>query len=164
MTMADQMLGDDIQYTLSYYMVDDTMDVKLIRTRRASRTDQGTLLKRGKIPKNWRDASGGVGPNDDLNMTHLDLRVNGILEFFGRKIKILDCDAPTRAFYSELGTPQPVRDSVKTGPATVAPGEDGGFLAIGQPNVTSASIKSARVKVCCAVSATMSIMSFVIPC
>jgi hypothetical protein len=162
--MADQMLGDDIQYTLSYYMVDDTMDVKLIRTRRASRTDQGTLLKRGKIPKNWRDAGGGVGPNDGENMTHLDVRVNGTLEFFGRKIKILDCDAPTRAFYSDLGIPQPVRDSVKTGPAPVAPGEDDGFLAIGQPNVTSASIKRARVKVCPHVSVTMSITPFVAPC
>ena len=147
-TMADQMLGLNVQYTLSYYLVDDTMDVKLIKTRRASRTDQTTLLKRGKIPKNWRDTANtqqeSLGPED--------IRVDGTLEFYGRILKILDCDETTREFYAEIGKPQPAKGNAGMGArnsATVADsGKDdgGGFLAIGQPNPTSQQLKSARVK------------------
>jgi len=99
MTMAEQLLGADIKYTLSYYLVDNTMDIKLVKTRRASRTDQSTILKRGKLPKNWKEVQGiasdapCIGPED--------IRVNDNLVCYGRVIKILDCDAATREYYEK---------------------------------------------------------------
>ena len=163
-TMADQMLATQTTYTVSYYLIDDSMDIRLIKTRRSSSTDQTTLLKRGKVPK-----------NDSAFFEPADLRVNGKISFFGRTIQLLDCDATTRAFYEEINMPQPaahgnedalsVAGSAKgsasqgsRGGASVRssrsgksmpiapPRDDGGFLAIGAVEQSSGEQRAARMQ------------------
>ncbi len=131
MTMADVMLGPDIKYSLAYYLVDDTMDVKLIKERRGSTSDQTVMLKRAKFPVNWRET-----PDKHVMISPPDLSVGAMIECFGRQLRLLDCDEPTRAFYREIGIEQP--SAVDTSKPVVAKPLDamggGGFLAIGSQN------------------------------
>jgi hypothetical protein len=100
-TMADQMLGKNMKFSLAYYLVDDTMEVNTIRTRRASSADLGTLFKRGHCPKNWRETS-----QDKVFYSPSDLICGTVINLYGRRLKIVDCDDTTRSIYREMNIDQ----------------------------------------------------------
>ena len=80
-----------------YYLQDDTISV--IDTKQEnSGIPQGAFLNRGKVRKS----------NDDY-YTYKDFEVGKDVVFYGKIIRLYDCDIYTRQFYAENGVTQPPR-------------------------------------------------------
>jgi hypothetical protein len=89
-----------------FYLEDDTVQVNEPRTKNAG-YNQGTIVNRHRVPR--------PRPYDDTFYTVEDFNVQREVEFYGKKFKIIDCDAFTRNFLTKLGVRvadpvQPPRD------------------------------------------------------
>jgi hypothetical protein len=82
-----------------YYLTDNTIHVNEPRVENSGIT-QGIFIRRQLIPRNLQ-----AFPRDYFSWQ--DLGVGKNVTFFERTFHIVDCDAFTRAFYSEKGIPQP---------------------------------------------------------
>lgn len=103
-SMLDHMTGGASTFLcLSYFMVDDCVDVRVVRSSRVSHDDPTAILKKSRLPKNWRQAS-TAGMQEYYSYT--DLVCGSTIDCFGRKIFISGCDEPTREFYASLGITQ----------------------------------------------------------
>ena len=102
-SMVDKMAGTSTTLCLSYFLVDDHIDVRVVRSTRVSHDDPTAILKKCKLPKNWRQAS--VGAKQEY-YSFEDLVCGATIDCFGRKIFLTGCDEPTRQFYQEKGITQ----------------------------------------------------------
>jgi hypothetical protein len=131
-TMLDNMAGGgSTMLCLSYYMVDDCVDVRMVRASRVSHDDPTAILKKSRLPKNWRMAS--VGHKQEY-YSYSDLLCGTTIDCFGRKIFIVGCDDPTREFYASQGITQRevVLENSQIRPADrQVPAHGEGGLAIG---------------------------------
>ena len=95
--MTDALQGMGKQYCLTYSLCDDQIEIRLVRSNRSASDDPSLLLKKCRMPINWRD-KGDVrkqlryyGPED--------LITGNVIDCFGRKILLLNCDQATRKYY-----------------------------------------------------------------
>jgi hypothetical protein len=77
-----------------FYLEDDTIQVVEPRTKNAG-YNQGTIIARHRIPR--------PKPYDDTFYTIEDFNVQKEVEFYGKRLKIVDCDSFTRNFLTKLG-------------------------------------------------------------
>jgi len=131
--------GKEHQFTVLYFLADDTVEVRTVKERNAGRDDYPCLLRRCKLPKAWvaaRTSAETVRKGDEGNVTELDLRCGGKLDVYGRELLLVSCDGFTREFYrTEYDLDQVDLDMTPPPRAAVThaiPRAGDGFLALGR--------------------------------
>ncbi|XP_011138125.1 EF-hand domain-containing protein 1 isoform X2 [Harpegnathos saltator] len=117
MVLSFDATWNDDRYRLMYFLSDDTMAISEIREPNNGKDPLGLLLKRMRVPKDWRNLPPSWQPSvraergDPENVeyyTPRDFRVGEKVLVLGRCFLLHDCDAFTRNYYSDmLRTPQP---------------------------------------------------------
>lgn len=134
--LADRILGSGKKYALSYFVVDDAVEVRTIKSQRSSADDPTMLLKKSKLPINWRDTMS----NRPLRYyTADDLIVGKVIDCFGRKLLLTGCDEATRRYYASKGVEQKeilVEEPKERSYEIEVPKLGDGFLAIGSEKDT----------------------------
>ncbi|XP_046392294.1 EF-hand domain-containing protein 1-like isoform X2 [Ischnura elegans] len=138
----DEEFGELRPYTLCYYLADDTIEVREVRKRNDGRDPFPLLLRRQKLPKNWKDV--GVNfPSISLEVTDADvteyyspkdLMVGNTVFVLGRRFLIHDCDPFTRKYFAEVlgmtqGDPICLKEKERTLPKREIPPH----IGIGEP-------------------------------
>lgn len=101
---TNHLYGDVNEYTLSYYLADNTIEIVSIPT--ASNNNRSRLLKRSKLPKDFHDTTGlGARPPTDAFFNYNDFYIGMELEVYGRTLRLVDADALTREFYADHQMP-----------------------------------------------------------
>lgn len=109
-----------MSFKLFYYLEDDTVAIKELKENRDGRDHFPMLLKKTKLPKNWKrkpvDYPEIYMELSDNEVTEYyqpkDFRVGGTIFAFGRKFLLLDCDLFTRKYYDDV-LKQPQTDKLK---------------------------------------------------
>lgn len=94
--------GEMNDYTILYYLEDDTMQIVEVRKPNSGKFYFSTLFKRAKLMKDWdRQYFKARAPNkDDKEYYSIsDMRVGGTINAFGRPLKITGCDGATRRWF-----------------------------------------------------------------
>jgi len=96
--------GDVIEFTLSYYLADDTIEIVSIPSALSKETNRMKLLKRSKLPKDFHTTSGlGARPPTDAFFHWSDFDIGMELEVYGRCLRVIDADVNTRLFFEQHG-------------------------------------------------------------
>jgi EF-hand domain-containing protein 1 len=123
-------------FALYYYLADDTVEVRLVKGKKISVDDATLLMKRCKLPKNWRTIQRGEQPE---YYTPDDLMCGNTVDCYGRYMTLVDCDMATRRVYEEVGISQEKVDVQEMQDAKyvhAVPGLGDLFLAIGSEEYT----------------------------
>jgi hypothetical protein len=137
---SDSLVGPVNEFGLYFYLSDNSLEVKTIKSKKASLDDPNVLLKRGRIPKNWRDVPRGVPVQ---YYTVQDLVCGSIVDCYGRYLMILEADEPTQEFYRNMGIEQRTIELVKPSAKPVEhkiPKLGDGFLPIGGEDATLVTV------------------------
>lgn len=118
MDETDRPGGELITFKLFYYLEDDTVAIKELPENQQGRDGFRMLLKRTKLPKNFRktpiDFSSDPPTDDDDMYTLRDLMIGSTIFVFGRKFLLLDADKFTREYFDKvLRCPQPNRLTIE---------------------------------------------------
>ncbi|XP_012263647.2 EF-hand domain-containing protein 1-like [Athalia rosae] len=109
---------NDDCYQILYFLTDDTIAVREVHQPNDGKDPTAMLLKRTKLPKNWKDKPSTYpaiymeygDPEVIEYYTPRDLKIGDTIFVFGRRFFLYDCDPFTRKYYSEmLGLVQPER-------------------------------------------------------
>ncbi|XP_015587754.1 EF-hand domain-containing protein 1 [Cephus cinctus] len=118
MVLSFDAIWNDDFYQVMYFLTDDTVAVREIHRPNDGKDPVAMLLKRTKLPKNWKDVPssfpGIYMERGDLEVveyyTPQDFKIGDTIFIFGRRFFLYDCDAFTRKYYSGmLGLVQPPR-------------------------------------------------------
>ena len=103
----DKMYGEKKPYILHYYLADDTIEVNEVQTANNGRDPFPTLLKRGRLPKDWQSGIPNVAKlgtsHTELTSAYyslLDLRIGNTVNVYGRLLTLCSMDAYTRQYYA----------------------------------------------------------------
>eukprot|EP00607_Mallomonas_marina_P000635 CAMPEP_0182427432 /NCGR_PEP_ID=MMETSP1167-20130531/17170_1 /TAXON_ID=2988 /ORGANISM="Mallomonas Sp, Strain CCMP3275" /LENGTH=504 /DNA_ID=CAMNT_0024609661 /DNA_START=462 /DNA_END=1976 /DNA_ORIENTATION=- len=105
--------GDVNEFTLTYYLSDDTVTIFSIPGVNSGRDQFTRLLRRAKLPKNFENGSYSselsVAATESAESTYhwTDLAIGSEIFVFGRSLVIVDADASTRDFYAAQGRALP---------------------------------------------------------
>lgn len=105
---TDQLYGDVMEFCLKYYLADDTLEIFSIPSKLSGGKDgnKSKLLKRAKLPKNFRDTMDLQKVPEDSSFFHWsDFYIGMELKVYGRYLKIMDADGPTREFFQLAEAP-----------------------------------------------------------
>jgi len=95
--------GHELNFTLLYFLADDTIEVRTVKTRNSGYDDYPCLLRRQKLPQTFHLARTIPETNrrlgDEQFVTETNLRCGDYVDVFGRKLFIVSCDEFTREFY-----------------------------------------------------------------
>lgn len=94
--------GGEKQYTLNYFLADNTMEVKEIRVPNSGIDSFPMLLKRMKVPKTpvlTHYPSMSLKKEDFYEPT--DLVVGNVLKVYGRDVLLISCDAYTTQWFKD---------------------------------------------------------------
>lgn len=117
--------GDLITFKLYYNVEDDTVTIRELPENQQGRDGFPLLLKRTKLPKNWRkkpiDFASIIFNTSDADVDEFyelrDFMIGATIFVFGRKFLLLDCDKFTRDFFDKvLRMPQPNRIEIERPP------------------------------------------------
>lgn len=135
------------KYALSFYLANDAVDLVVQRKPAGSGERDGAgydeprlVLKKSKLPKNWRDVQRGRAP---VNYGAMDFRCGMIVDIYGRYFLLVDCDSYTQDYFRNR--------NVKQSPVTLVHEEierivqpipllGDGFLPIGSAEDTLATV------------------------
>merc|ERR1719230_2382300 len=101
----DRELGERRQYTLHYFLTDDTVEIKEVAT-------EGTypfLPRRSILPRDALEPPSNPieeYPKNPERVSWEDLHCGDALSVYGRPILLLSCDAKTEAWYAARGIVQ----------------------------------------------------------
>lgn len=138
--MVDSMLGKGKKYALSYYLSDDNVEVRIIKDKRGTADEANLLLKKCKLPKNWREAPRG-GHLEYYGI--YDFICGSTIDVYGRKLFLYGCDESTREYYAEQGIEQQemeLKEPQEVVYERTIPQLGDGFLAIGGEEDTLHSV------------------------
>ncbi|XP_055388242.1 EF-hand domain-containing protein 1-like [Condylostylus longicornis] len=104
--------GNNLTYTMLYFLEDDTIALKELEENRKGRDNFPLFLKRSKVPKNREKGLCKTNPGTFLVETTdgksdnyyqpKDFVVGETINVYGRRFLLLDCDKFTRAYYKDL--------------------------------------------------------------
>ncbi|KOC65488.1 EF-hand domain-containing protein 1 [Habropoda laboriosa] len=116
MVLSFTAIWNDDVYRIMYFLTDDTIAVCEIRKPNSGKDPVPMLLKRQKVPKDWKNLSPSYpgaymecGDSDIIEYyTPKDFLVGGTVFILSRRFFLHDCDSFTRKYYSDmLGITQP---------------------------------------------------------
>eukprot|EP01041_Mallomonas_annulata_P010724 gene10724-22402_t len=99
--------GDINDYTLTYYLSDDTIEVFSIPANNSGKEQFTRLLRRGRLPKGFEPGSSLLSIPGNGNATQeesyhwTDISVGTELVIYGRTLVVVDADENTRRFYED---------------------------------------------------------------
>lgn len=91
-------------YALVYYLTDNTVETRLLRSTKKDVDDTTTTMKRCELPKNWRDSSNKF--YEPQYYTPEDMICGNIVDCFGRHFLLVSCDDRSKKVSHELGIEQ----------------------------------------------------------
>lgn len=98
--------GDVNEYTLQYYLSDDTIEICSISNPNTKDQGPSKLLKRSKLPKKFAFTMDLSLPPNPKNFFHwTDIFIGLHLSVYGRDLQVMDADRFTRDFYSSFDFP-----------------------------------------------------------
>jgi hypothetical protein len=135
--------ADVKRFALSYYL--STCSIDLVVQKEKGKADAGQdepklVLKKSKLPKNWRDVQHGRPAN---YFEPADFYCGRVIDVYGRYFLLVNCDKFTRQVYEEMGSPQedvPLIAEPKQPIVQPIPQLGDGFLAIGSNEDTLATV------------------------
>lgn len=125
------------KYVLRYYLGDNNVEV---RAMKGAGEDAKILLKKNKLPKNWREVQRGVQAQF---FDAVDFRCGSTVDIYGRVFLLTSCDEFTKDYLANRGFPQSqvsVVQEVEQPIVHKIPQLGDGFLPIGKPEDTLATI------------------------
>jgi hypothetical protein len=140
MTGSSHNGGKNLTFALHYYLAENSVEVRNMKTRKLCLDDVNILLRKGKLPKNWRDVPRGATPEYYLPE---DLLCGGTVDCYGRRLMLLDCDEPTRDAYRAMGIEQQPIDLIRPEEMQTIhtiPRLGDGFLTIGGDEATLTTV------------------------
>lgn len=128
---TNKLSGDIMDFSMLYYLADDTIHIQQSRRNNTGREDFPTLYKRNVLLKDWRNTlkiherEVGAKYGDGELYTWRDFRIGGNINVYGRNMQITAMDSNTRRFYESRGVEQPanlkIRGAVVERPVLPAP-------------------------------------------
>jgi hypothetical protein len=106
---TDSLFGDMMDYSMSYFLGDDTVQIQQSRRANTGREQFPTLYKRDQLLKDWRnfldihEREVGSKYSDGEIWTWRELRVGQTLNVFGREMRVTAVDPTTRDFFRKQG-------------------------------------------------------------
>ncbi len=100
-----KLLGEKQAYILHYFLADDTVEVLEVQQPNSGRDPFPALLKRGKLPKNYKDHTadlsriGYQGEKGLRYYTEADFKIGQYVNVYGRKLFLCGADQFTQEFY-----------------------------------------------------------------
>jgi hypothetical protein len=103
---TSNLYGDVIEFTLTYYLADDTLEIYSIPSPLTNEQTRLRLLKKSKLPKNFHSTMtlGTRAPQDEF-FKWGDFYIGLELEVYGRNLRLIDADMVTRQFYAQQDIP-----------------------------------------------------------
>jgi hypothetical protein len=99
---TSHLYGDVLEFSLTYYMSDDSVEIISIPSHLTKDQTRLKLLKRSKLPKSFHSTMGlGTRPTDEAFFHWTDFFIGLELEVYGRRLILADADRNTRNFYEE---------------------------------------------------------------
>ncbi len=132
--------GNSAEYALHFYLSDDSVEVRNIKSRKMTLDDVNVLLRRGKLAKNWRDLPRG---SQVEYVSASDLLCGATIDCYGRYLMLLDCDEPTREAFRQMGIEQVPVQLIRPNEVPVQhaiPKLGDGFLPIGGEEATRTTV------------------------
>ena len=110
---TEALFGDKIDYTMCYFLADDTVQIQQSRRSNTGREEFPTLFKRNQLLKDWHDflliherpVGSKLGTGEIYKWQ--DLYVGLVINVFGRDMRITAVDSTTRDFFLKAGIEQP---------------------------------------------------------
>jgi hypothetical protein len=135
--------GDVKKFALSFYL--STCNIDLVVQKMPGEPDVGQdepklVLKKSKLPINWREAQRGRPPKF-FEAEHF--KCGSVIDVYGRCFLLVNCDKFTRHVYEEMGSPQRDVRMISAPKAKIVqpiPQLGDGFLAIGSNEDTLATV------------------------
>ena len=94
--------GEKRPFVLHYYLADDSVEVLEVAEPNGGRDPFPVFLRRQPLPNEKMAAEAAPGAaRSTSNVTHLDLRLGGTVNVYGREFLIHDADAFTKRWYVE---------------------------------------------------------------
>lgn len=98
--------GDVCEFTLNYFLSDDTVEIMSINNPNNKEQTPAKLLKRSKLPKNFASTMTLGERPSEANFFHwTDIHIGMYLEVYGRRLQVVDSDRATREFYQSFDFP-----------------------------------------------------------
>eukprot|EP01038_Epipyxis_sp_PR26KG_P008512 gene8512-11507_t len=128
------------RFALSYYLTDNKIELVVQKTGTkadASHGEPSLILKKSKLPRNWREAqNNGTNP---VFYEPVDFNCGEVIDVYGRYFLLVNCDKFTKNSYEEMNIvqnfipiiPEPVQPIVHTIPQL-----GDGFLPVGSEEDT----------------------------
>ena len=110
---TNALFGDKIDYSMLYYLADDTVQIQQSRRSNTGREEFPTLFKRNQLLKDWRNfllihkRPVGQKYGDGEIYKWQDLYVGLVINVFGRDMRVTAIDQKTREFFEKAGIDQP---------------------------------------------------------
>ena len=106
---SDALFGDIMDYSMLYYLCDDTVQIQQSRRANTGREEFPTLFKRDQLLKDWKEflhvhhRQVGAKYGDGEIWTWRDFRVGMTFNMFGREMRVTAVDFTTREFFAKQG-------------------------------------------------------------
>jgi hypothetical protein len=97
--------GDQQQYSLVYYLCDDTIQIYALASSITAKEQFPRLLKRSKLPKHPTVKALGDTDRDEIFYHWSDIHIGLELNVYSRVLRIVDADETTRKFYETNSKP-----------------------------------------------------------
>ena len=116
---TSKLYGDFMEYSLVYYLADDTIEIFSVSSLNSGSKDQfSRLLQRSKLPKQF--AFQQVGDHYDTATSAFynwtDLLIGLEINVYARQLRIIDADSLTRSFYANYHRPLGTKEDVEQAP------------------------------------------------
>lgn len=101
------LFGEKQAFVVHFFLADDTVEVLEVQQPNSGRDPFPALIKRGKLPKNYKDHTAdmaSIGWQRDKEVryyTEADFRVGDYITAYGRKLFLCGADRFTQEFYME---------------------------------------------------------------
>lgn len=95
------------RYALCYFIASNSIELVVQKKQgekgNNSQGEPNLILKKSKLPRNWREANRGR-PAEYYEMS--DFQCGKVIDVFGRFFLLVNCDKNTRQMYAEMGINQ----------------------------------------------------------